>query len=114
MNLVDKISRQLIQYKFPFTINDIQNFTYKSAYIGSYLYENSNNMNVNDFFKLYEDCIELAIRNSNWKLVKCMWECYYYHDRNCPDFTNIYQMAEFGNVETFILGLEGVLNWSNL
>ena len=110
MNLANKITSVLEKYKLPFTVHDIQNWTNISKFIDSYLYED-HDIDTNDFFKLYEDCIELAMTHSNWKLIKCMWQGYYYHDRSCPDFRNIFKMAQFGNEQTFILGLYGALIW---
>jgi hypothetical protein len=60
--------------------------------------------------QLYKDCITVAIQAGNWKLIKCMW-LGAYHEGDTPNFNCIFEMAEFGNIKTFILGLYGVLNW---
>jgi hypothetical protein len=113
--LQDRIQASINEFKVPITLQEILEWTETSRTVDCRLYDHEIcNIDVDKFFDLYADCLRLATRTSNWKLILCLWQGYYHHDRNCPDFSLIFEMAQFSDVRTFLLGLDGILNWLTL
>jgi hypothetical protein len=107
--LNSSIEQKLKQFNFLFEVADIKTWTPRSKFLPGILYD-KREIEVDDFCLFYQECITLAIYSSNWKLVKCFWEDYYY-DIGFPNFNDIFTIAEFGDGKTFIIGLQGILVW---
>jgi len=103
------IQEAITALELNFTINDLVKFTQKSKFIDTYLYNISNEkLDVEDFFILYQDCIDICIKSSNWKCMKCLWEGYSYHDRSFPCFNrDLFTASEHSSFETFLLTFYG-------
>jgi hypothetical protein len=107
----ENIVQNIDKFNLPFNLTDLEKYTCVTKYIDSYLY-NLVDIDNNDFYKLYQDCVDICIKSSNMKGMLCLWEGYYYHDRAHPYFfRNLFTSAEYGDIKTVVLALVGYYTW---
>ena len=107
---LESVKSTLTLHEINVNIADIEVWTSDSKYIPYILYH-VKDLDVEVFFKLYDNVIHLCALWSNWKLLLCMWRGYYTYDRNYAHFYLLPEIVQYSNYNTVLVSLLAMCSW---